>query len=109
MTLNPHHSKDPRPEHVMLDLGPGVGALVLRTGAELHGKEIEISPSGRDGERSHKQVHERPVAGRPLYGAVFDSLPAGEYTLWLDDQPLRRHVAVAGAGVTDLSLKEEHT
>lgn len=108
MTLNPHHSKDPRPEHVMLDLGPGVGALVLRTGADLHGKEIEISPAGRDEERSHKQVHERPVAGRPHYGAVFDSLPAGEYTLWLDDRPLRRQVAVAGAAVTDLSIKEEH-
>jgi hypothetical protein len=108
VTLNPHHSKDPRPEHVMLDLGPGVGALVLRTGADLHGKEIEISPAGRDEERSHKQVHERPVAGRPHYGAVFDSLPAGEYTLWLDDRPLRRQVAVAGAAVTDLSIKEEH-
>jgi hypothetical protein len=91
----------------MLDLGPGVGALVLRTGSALHGIEIEISPAGRDDERSHKQVHERPVAGRSLYGAVFDSLPAGEYTLWLDDRPLRRHVAVAGEAVTHLELKEE--
>ena len=107
MSPNPHHSKDPRPEHVMLDLGPGVGALVLHTGADLHGVEIEISPAGRDEERSHKQVHERPVAGRSLYGAVFDSLPAGEYTLWLDDRPLRRNVAVAGAAVTDITLKEE--
>ena len=109
MTANPHHSKDPRPEHVMLDLGPGAGALVLRTGADLHGVEIEISPAGRDDERSHKQVHERPVAGRTLYGAVFDSLPSGEYTLWLDDRPLRRHVAVAAAAVTHLELKEELT
>ena len=51
---------------------------------------------------------QRPVAGRPLYGAVFDSLPAGEYTLWRDDRPLRRHVAVAGAVVTHLEIKEEH-
>jgi hypothetical protein len=105
---NHHHSKDARPEHVMLDLGPGVGALVLHTGADLHGVEIEISPAGRDGERSHKQVHERPVAGRPLYGAVFEALPAGEYTLWLDDEPLRRGVAVAEETVTDITLKEEH-
>ena len=108
MSPNPHHSKDPRPEHVMLDLGPGVGALVLRTGADLHGVEIEISPAERDEERSHKQVHERPVAGRSLYGAVFDSLPAGEYTLWFDDRPLRRHVAVADAAVTHLEIKEEN-
>jgi hypothetical protein len=92
----------------MLDLGPGVGALVLHTGADLHGMEIEISPSGSDEDRSHKQVHERPIAGgRSLYGAVFDSLPAGEYTLWLDGEPLRRDVAVAGAAVTDISIKEE--
>jgi hypothetical protein len=91
----------------MLELGPGVGALVLRTGPDLHGAEIEISPAGRDGERSHRQVHERPVAGRPLYGVVFEALPAGEYTLWLADEPLRR-AAVREATVTDLTLKEEH-
>ena len=90
----------------MLDLGPGVGALVLHTGADLHGVEVEISPAGRDGERSHKQIHERPVNGRPLYGAVFDSLPAGDYTLWLNDQPVRRDVAVAGAVVTEISIQE---
>ena len=105
---NHHHSTDVRPEHVMLDLGPGVGALVLRTAADLHGTEIEISPAGHDDRRSHKQVHERPVAGRPLYGAVFDSLPAGEYTLWLDGRPLQRHVAVAGAAVTHLEIEEVH-
>jgi hypothetical protein len=106
---NHHHSKDPRPEHVMLDLGPGVGALVLHAGAELHGKEIEISPSSFDEDRSHKQVHERPAAGRPLYAAVFDRVPAGEYTLWLDGAPLRRHVAVAGETVTDISIQKENT
>ena len=108
MTLNHHHSKDARLEHVMLDLGPGVGALVLYTGADLHGVEIEISPSGRDRARSHKQVHERPAGGRPLYAAVFDRLPEGEYTLWLDGRPLRHGVAVAGAVVTDISIEEEH-
>jgi len=108
VTPNPDHSKDVRPEHVMLDLGPGVGALVLHTGADLHGMEIEISPSGCDDRRTHKQVHDRPAAGRPLYAAVFDRLPAGEYTLWLGGRPLRREVAVVGSTVTDISIKEEH-
>jgi len=107
--VTPHdHSTDARPEHVMLDLGPGVGALVLHTGADLHGKEIEISPSDSDDARSHKQVHDRPVGGRPHYAAVFDRVPAGEYTLWLDGAPLRRRVAVAGEIVTDISIQEEH-
>jgi hypothetical protein len=105
---NHHHSRDARPQPRILALGPGVGALVLHTGPDLHGVEIEISPSGLDDERRHKQVHERPVAGRPLYGAVFEGLSAGEYTLWLDDEPLRRGVAVAGETVTDITLKEEH-
>ena len=108
MTPNHDHSTNARPEHVMLDLGPGVGAVVLHTGAQLHGAEIEISPAGRDGARSHKQVHERPVGGRPFYAAVFDRLPVGEYTLWLYDVPLRRHVAVAGSAVTDIWMKEAH-
>jgi len=108
VTPNHHHSKDSRPEHVMLDLGPGVGALVLHTGADMHGMEIEISPAGSDEDRSHKQVHERPAGGRPLYAAVFDSVAAGEYTLWLGGAPLRRHVAVAGASVTDISIEEEN-
>jgi hypothetical protein len=102
-----HHSKDARAEHVMLDLGPGVGALVLTTGSHLHGAEIEISPRGRDDVRSHKQVHERPVAGRPLYAAVFDRLPAGEYTLWLDGHAFRSGVAVSGGVVTDISIEED--
>jgi hypothetical protein len=105
---NHDHTTDVRPEHVMLDLGPDVGALVLHTGQDLHGVEIEISPSSSDDARSHKQVHERLAGGRPLYAAVFDRLPAGEYTLWRDDRPLRREVAVAGAAVTELSIKEEH-
>jgi hypothetical protein len=105
---NHDHSTDSRPEHVMLDLGLGVGALVLHTDADLHGVEVEISPVGRDEDRSHKQVHMRLVTGRPHYGAVFESLPAGDYTLWLDDRPLRRNVAVAGAAVTDISIKEDH-
>ncbi len=108
MTRTHDHPPTPRPEHELPPLGRGVGALVLRTGAEMHGKEIEISPAGRDDERSHKQVHKRPVAGRPLYGAVFEQLPAGDYTLWLAGRPLRRNVAVAGSAVTDISLKEEH-
>jgi hypothetical protein len=108
VTHNHHHSKDARPEHVMLDIGPGVGALVLTTGAAMHGAEIEISPRGRDNARSHKQVHERPAGGRPLYAAVFDQLSAGVYTLWLDDRPLRRDVAVAGGVVTDISIEEDH-
>src|ERR1017187_7453133 len=42
------------PGTVMLDIGPGVGALILHTPRELAGHEIEISPAGAQGaRRSH--------------------------------------------------------
>ena len=62
-----------RPGTVVLDLRPGVGALILHTPQELNGQEIEISPAGTLGvRRSHAQVrephaHER---ARPLAGAA---------------------------------------
>jgi 16S rRNA A1518/A1519 N6-dimethyltransferase RsmA/KsgA/DIM1 with predicted DNA glycosylase/AP lyase activity len=34
------------PGTVVLEIGPGVGALILHTPAELNGHEIEISPTG---------------------------------------------------------------
>ncbi len=105
---NHHHSTAPRHEHVMLELGEDLGAIVLHTGHELHGVEVEIAPAGSDGPRAHKQVHERPVGGRVLYAAVFDRLAPGTYTLWLGDRPLRRDVVVAGAAVTDISIQEVH-
>jgi hypothetical protein len=45
------------PGSVILDLGPGTGALVLHTPPGLDGQEIEISPSGGDPGRPH------PLAG----------------------------------------------
>ena len=100
-----HHSTDPHHEHVVLDIGANVGALVVYTGADLHGREIEISPAGRDDVRSHKQVHDRPVGGASIYAAVFDRLSAGAYTLWVDDAAQERAVAINGAAITDLDWR----
>ena len=100
-----HHSKDPHREHVVLDIGADVGALVIYTGPELHGTEIEVSRGIRGAARSHKQVHNRPVAGRSVYAAVFDQLPAGDYTLWVDDVARARNVAVEGATITQLDWR----
>ena len=38
-----------RAQPVVLDLGDGVGALIVHTGPELLGEEIDISPTGDDG------------------------------------------------------------
>ena len=61
---------------VVLELGPGAGALVLRTPAELDGTEIEISLSGDPGHRTHSLVRPRHVAGGTRYAAVYPGLRA---------------------------------
>jgi hypothetical protein len=94
------------PEFVAIDIGEDVGALIVHTDAELHGVEIEISPSDDDRSRTHKQVLERAIDGRPAFTAVFDGLRAGSYTLWLDDAPRAREVKVCGAAIAELDWRD---
>lgn len=99
------HSHRAHPEPVVLEIGEHVGALVLYTDAAAHGCEIEISPTGADVRRDHREVLNRPVAGRPVYAAVFDRIPAGSYTLWSGGVAAAREVAVAGAAITELDWR----
>ena len=68
---------------VVLDIGRGVGALVVHTAPSLCGLEIEISPAGLHGHarRTHVVVRERHVAGETSFAAVFPALAAGVYVL----------------------------
>ena len=105
--MSEHHSSRPHPEPVVLEIGGDLGALIVYTEPALHGCEIEISPAGSDRPRAHKDVLNRPVNGRPTYTAVFDQLPEGTYTLWLNDTAAARHVPVAGAQVTELDWRDK--
>jgi hypothetical protein len=95
------------PEFVVLDIGDGLGALIVYADSLLHGREIEISPTGADGDRQHKDVLERKIAGRPTFSAVFDKIPAGTYTLWVDDEARAHDVAIAGGLVAELDWRTE--
>ena len=90
------------PEHVVLDIGGLIGALIVHTEPDLRGVEIEISPTGRDDQRSHKDVLEREIAGRAAYAAVFDKISEGTYTLWLGDIAVAREVVVTGGAISEL-------
>jgi hypothetical protein len=96
------YSARPHPEHVVLDIGGELGALIVHTEPDLHGIEVEISPEGNDGSRTHKEVLERRIDGRPAYTAVFDRLPQGQYTLWVEDVARARTVDVTGGEIAEI-------
>jgi hypothetical protein len=73
---------------VVLELGPGAGALVLHAPADMNGTEIQISQpggAGQHGHRTHSMVRPRHVASGTRYAAVYPGLPPGEYTIWAQD------------------------
>lgn len=102
-----HYAARPHPEFVVLEIGPDLGALIVHTDANMHGVEIEISPSADDAQRSHKQVLERSVAGRPAFTAVFDQLAAGTYTLWTDGVARVRGVKVTSERIAKLRWPQQ--
>src|ERR1700676_4623836 len=104
--MHENYAARPHPEYVVLDIGDDLGALIVYTDAALHGTEIEISPDGQDDDRSHKDVLERAIGERPAFTAVFDRLPAGEYTLWSAGLLRARGVQVAGGAVAELDWTE---
>jgi hypothetical protein len=105
-----HHVEDyaarKHPEFVVLDLGEDLGALIIHTGPQLHGVEIEISPAGQDAERTHKQVLERSAGGRAQFTAVFDGLASGVYTLWCDGRARVRGVKIEAGKIAQLEWGE---
>lgn len=89
----------------MLELGEGIGALVVQANPSWLHDEVEISPAGDDTGRSHKDVLERCTNGRSYHVAVFDRLAAGTYTIWHHGVAHARDVHVAGGAVAELDLR----
>jgi hypothetical protein len=86
---------------VLLEIGPGVGALVLQTPAEFDGAEIDISRRG--GGRTHSCVRPRHTSSGTSYAAVYPDLTAGDYVVLLEEAPVLL-VRIAGGAVTSASL-----
>jgi hypothetical protein len=86
---------------VVLNVGAGIGALVLYTTADLNGREIEISAQGCPAaRRTHSQVRERRAGRSIQHAAVYPDLAAGDYTIWSDATTLAGVVTVSGGQVT---------
>ncbi len=91
------------PGTVIMELGAGIGALILYTPAEMNGEEIEIScdePGELGSRRTHSQVRARHMPAETRYAAVYPGLPAGRYTVWRDGQRTAATVTVAGGQVS---------
>ena len=89
------------PGTVIMELGAGIGALILYTPAEMDGKEIEISRDDEPGaRRTHSEVRPRHMPGETRYAAVYPGLPAGRYTIWRDEHSLAAAVTVTGGQVS---------
>ena len=89
------------PGSVVLELGAGIGALILYTPPGLDGEEIEISRDGEPGaRRTHSRVRPRPLPGETVYAAVYPGLPAGRYTIWRDERTPAATATVTGGQVS---------
>ena len=100
-----HHREEDFEQGVMVDVGPGAGALVIYTADELRGQEIEISPVGSDASRTHTDVLRRKTAAGYVNAAVFGSLPEGGYRLWHESLAGPVEVRVEGNQVTELDWR----
>ncbi len=94
---HPHGHRHPHPHPVeahnagagqgpvLVDVGGDAGALILLATPDMQHVEIEVSPAGRDGDRTHVAVLARPAGGAQVYAAVYPSLTAGAWTVWHPD------------------------
>ncbi|MFC0081598.1 hypothetical protein ACFFRE_05480 [Aciditerrimonas ferrireducens] len=77
---------------VLVEVGPGRGALVVWVPPALEGRELAIWPAGAAWDGSHVAVRRRELATRPRYAAFFGGLAPGRYHLavvgHLEDGPV---------------------
>ena len=73
------YTKRVHTENAVLDIGEDIGALVIYTGQEMLGNEIEVCPKGNHTQKIHTAVLERKINRRTLFAALFLELPEGDY------------------------------
>ena len=99
-----HHTMAPSGQGtVVLNVGAGIGALVIHTPGRLHGHEIEVSPVADPSTRTHAAVRARYVRGGVVWSVVIDSLPAGRYTVWRDPVNALAEVDVPECAVAEFT------
>lgn len=90
---------------VVLDIGGDIGALILAAPESMALVEIEISPAGRDAERTHVAIRERLGPGGKSWAAIYPALRAGEYTLWSTTGEPADRITIVGGQVAQLDWR----
>jgi hypothetical protein len=91
-------------EHVVLDIGEGIGALVIYTREEFRTREIQVSLKGSNAATLvHTAVWERRFNGRVAFAGVYPALPAGNYIIWAHPT---REVSIIGGHVAEVDLRD---
>lgn len=85
---------------VVVDVGDGVGALVLYAEPDREWLEPEIHRIEEPAQRQHVWVLERIVGSGSVYAAVFPSLPEGRYGICSPDGVTAQEVEIVGGSVT---------
>lgn len=90
---------------VVLDIGGDVGALIIITPDAFAGSEIEVSPVGSHGHRTHVAVRERRGRSGTRYAAIYPELHAGDYTIWDLDGQAVGPIQIVGGEVTQIDWR----
>lgn len=100
-SLGPSHGST-----VVLDIGADTGALVVHTGPEDVGREIDINPTDGPAVRTHSAVRARHLPGGIYHAAVYPGLRAGVYAVWYDAQaPIQ--VTITGGAVSEIDIRAD--
>lgn len=92
-------------EDLVLDIGDGIGALIIYTRGELRGLEVALSPTGFESSRTHTVIEERRTGGQTLFAGIFPHLPAGNYRIWTDDPTLPAAVTIVSGQVAEIDWR----
>lgn len=109
MTAAPPEAQHHGPSHsgsVVLDVGEGIGALVLHTSPDLLGVEVDIVGLSAGTVSTHALVRPRLLPHATTHAAVYPGLPAGRYRVGGVAAHRHQDLEITGGQVTELDWTE---
>ena len=103
--MSGHHAQRVHTENVVLDIGDGIGGLIVYTPGTLLGREIEVVDLAQAAPKIHCQVDERIFNGRTIFAGVFSPLAAGEYRVCRPVERADERLTVASGQVTEVDWR----